>query len=143
MGRQNSKRSGMAAVLAVFLYPPAFAGTVPETAGEEGSCVSARGVYPVRYHSELQPIRINTLHAWGLQVQTAAGKPVSGAVIEIRGGMPQHDHGLPTRPQVNAGPGDGTYRIEGLRFHMPGEWEISLSISAAGETDTCVISLQL
>jgi hypothetical protein len=50
---------------------------------------------------------------------------------------------LPTRPQVTAGPGEGEYRIEGLRFHMQGLWQIKLSIRSGKEQDTCVISLQL
>lgn len=133
----------MAAVMAVFLCLPASAGTIPAAVDGEGACVSSRGVYLVHYYSELQPIRINTLHAWVLQVTAADGKPLSGAVIEIRGGMPQHDHGLPTRPQVNAGAVGGTYRVEGLRFHMPGEWQVSISISVGTEADSCVISLQL
>lgn len=145
MGRRAKTGSGTTAVMAALLCLPALVDSIPVAAGEQGACVTARGVYQVRYRSELQPIHINTLHAWVLLVQTAEGKPVSDAVIEIGGGMPQHDHGLPTRPQVTADPGAGNYRIEGLRFHMQGEWQLSVSISTGTgtEVDTCVISLQL
>jgi len=144
MGRQARAGLGIAAVLAAFLCLPALTGAaMAVTGGAGGVCVSTSGAYQVRYRSELQPIRINSIHAWVLQLQTAEGKPVSGAVIEIQGGMPRHDHGLPTRPQVTAGPGDGNYRIEGLRFHMQGEWQLSLSITSGKEEDTCMISLQL
>ena len=128
--------------ISALLCLPALAGAAV-TGGADGVCISASGAYQVRYRSELQPIRINSIHAWVLQVLTVEGKPVSDAVIEIRGGMPQHDHGLPTQPQVSAGPGEGNYRIEGLRFHMQGAWQLSLAIRSGKEQDTCVISLQL
>ncbi len=112
------------------------------TAGEP-QWISQRGVFTVSYISELRPIRINQLHAWVLHVTTAAGNPVVGATIEVNGGMPAHDHGLPTRPRVTEELGGGDYRLDGLRFHMAGEWEITLRISTDGASDTVVIALLL
>jgi hypothetical protein len=120
-------------------------------AGEPPSCVSARGAYLVSYHSELDPIGINQIHDWVLHVTTAHGNAVSGAHIAIAGGMPQHNHGLPTQPVViedisggdNTGDYPGNYRVEGMRFHMQGEWEISISITSGSVQDTCVFVLQL
>ena len=44
--------------------------------------------------------------------------------------MPQHGHGLPTRPQVTRELADGTYLIEGMKFSMTGWWEIKLAIDS-------------
>jgi hypothetical protein len=57
--------------------------------------------------------------------------------------MPLHDHGMPTRPRVTADLGGGRYRLDGLRFHMNGDWEIVLEILANGSRDTVVIKLVL
>lgn len=109
----------------------------------ETSWTSARGLYVVAYSSELMPPRINQLHAWVLHIEDANGAPVTAAEIEASGGMPAHDHGLPTRPRVTQELGGGDYLLEGLRFHMAGEWELTLVITAAGKRDTVVIDVSL
>ncbi|TXS92060.1 FixH family protein [Parahaliea maris] len=102
---------------------------------------SAQGYFRVTYTSE--PIVINRMHSWQLQLEDAEGRPVTGAVIAVDGGMPAHNHGLPTRPQVIEAAGAGDYRIDGLRFHMPGNWEVRLQITAGALSDEVVITLSL
>ena len=104
---------------------------------------STRGLFAVSYESELQPIEINRIHNWTLHIETTSGDPVAGAGIEVTGGMPLHNHGLPTRPLVTEELGDGTYRLEGMRFHMPGDWEITIKIDVDGKTDTVIVTLHL
>jgi hypothetical protein len=112
--------------------------------GEHGPSWPSRAQeFRVSYTSELQPIVINRIHGWVLHVETAAGAPVEDASIEINGGMPEHDHGLPTAPEVTRNLGDGDYLVEGLRFHMNGYWELEFTIMAGGATDTVVIPLTL
>jgi len=103
---------------------------------------SARGVYTVTVVSSLEPIDINQMHSWTLHI-TAEGVPVANAELAVEGGMPAHDHGLPTRPRVTMELGDGNYKLDGMRFHMQGDWEISIEIEAAGKTDTVVVMLTL
>lgn len=76
-------------------------------------------------------------------ITDAAGKPVTGATVTIDGGMPQHGHGLPTRPRVTKSNGDGTYEISGLRFNMGGWWELKVTITTAAGTDTVTFNLSL
>ena len=76
-------------------------------------------------------------------VEDAAGEPVEDARISVDGGMPQHDHGLPTAPEVTRELGRGDYLVEGLRFHMNGYWEIVVEIRVDGRRDTVTIPLQL
>jgi hypothetical protein len=104
---------------------------------------SNRGQFVVSFESELTPLQINTLHAWRVHIKTTLGEPVTGAAVTVSGGMPLHDHGLPTRPRVTAELGDGAYRLEGMRFHMAGQWEITLLITVGDIKDTVVISLTL
>ncbi len=65
------------------------------------------------------------------------------AAIDISGGMPQHDHGLPTSPQVADYLGQGRYRIDGVKFTMAGWWQLHLAISAAAGSDTVVFNVVL
>ena len=104
--------------------------------------VSSRGVYIVSFESSLEPIEINQIHAWILHI-TSDGEPVTGASLAVSGGMPAHDHGMPTRPRVTAELGNGEYRLEGMRFHMGGDWEVSIEIRANGKSDTVVVTLAL
>ena len=133
-GRLRRWRSGTSAVLLLLAWP----GT---QAGAE-SWTSERGLYTVHYESSLDPIEINRMHSWTLVV-TRAGEPLEGAAIEVSGGMPEHDHGLPTRPRITAELGNGRYRLDGIRFHMTGNWEVVLDISANGNRDSVTITLVL
>jgi hypothetical protein len=110
---------------------------------DESSWTSQRGLYVVSYQSELVPLQINKLHAWVLHIEDANGNPVVGAHLEASGGMPVHDHGLPTYPRVTEEPGNGNYRLDGMRFHMSGVWEITINIIDDGKTDTVVVAVTL
>jgi hypothetical protein len=92
--------------------------------------------------SSLEPIEINQMHSWTLHI-TADDEPVADAALTVEGGMPAHDHGLPTRPRITEELGEGDYRLGGMRFHMQGDWEISIEIKAGGKTDTVVVMLTL
>jgi len=140
--RRKSPRSNVnAGLLLLLMCSPLM---LPEQAASESphEWVSERGVYKVSFESSLQPIEINQIHKWVLHI-TAEGVPVVKAELSVVGGMAAHDHGLPTRPRVSEELGDGDYRLDGMRFHMRGAWEISIEIEAGGKTDTVVIALQL
>jgi hypothetical protein len=54
----------------------------------------------------------------------------------VGGGMPQHGHGLPTKPRITREIESGTYRLDRMKFSMPGWWEIKLDIQAPLGADT-------
>jgi hypothetical protein len=114
-----------------------------DTAVVAGVWPSASGQLRLGYRSELDPILINRMHSWVLHLETASGEPVSDAQIIVTGGMPAHDHGLPTQPRVTARPADGEYLLEGLRFHMNGYWEIVVEIRLDRRRDTVTIPIRL
>ena len=99
--------------------------------------------YEVRFDSQLKPIVINQIQSWVMYVQTDDGLCVKGAEITVVGGMPEHNHGLPTAPLVRPGANDCEYLVEGLRFHMAGRWELYFKIKAGDKTDTLMVSLDL
>jgi len=81
------------------------------------------------------PPAINQIHSWQVKLSTPDGAPVTHARINVDGGMPQHGHGLPTRPQVTRELADGTYLLEGMKFSMTGWWEIKLAVQTADAAD--------
>jgi len=97
--------------------------------------LSANEKYRVEIHPVAQPVAINKLHAWEIALRTPSGQPVENARIDVGGGMPQHGHGFPTQPRVTKALGDGRYLVEGMKFSMPGWWEIKLKIAAAEGAD--------
>ncbi|MDQ6433161.1 FixH family protein [Mesorhizobium sp. LHD-90] len=75
--------------------------------------------------------KVGPLSSWMLTLRLPNGHPVRNALISLDGGMPDHNHGLPTKPTVSTDLGEGHYRIEGLKFTMPGVWVLKLVISTA------------
>ena len=90
-----------------------------------------------------QPLRPRRMQTVRVAIADTAGRPVTDARIEVDGGMPQHGHGLPTRPRVSRELGDGLYEIEGVRFNMGGWWELTLAIAAPEATDVVTFNLDL
>lgn len=147
---KNMSRRILASLLAVLvlsagLSTPAAAQDTSEADSHTFSkqWTSAKGNFQVRYRSALRPITINQIHRWVLRVETSRGEPVSNALITMQGGMPEHDHGLPTSPRSRPAAEDGDYLLEGIRFHMPGYWELTVSIKAGSVSDTVLIPLRL
>ncbi len=112
-------------------------------AESDKSWESDSGHFSVSYVSELEPLAINKIHSWVLHVEDSAGNTITNAMISVEGGMPGHNHGLPTAPQVTATLENGSYKVEGMRFHMRGYWEIRISIDVGDERDSVTIPLQL
>jgi hypothetical protein len=96
---------------------------------------SAAGTYRVALVPPAQPPAINQMHSWQVKLATADGKPVHGATFGVDGGMPQHGHGLPTKPRVTRELEDGTYQLDGMKFSMTGWWEVKLDIRAPQGAD--------
>jgi hypothetical protein len=106
------------------------------------SLSSEAGLFRVSYEPAAD-IRANQIHTWVLHVETPDGMPVENAVITVDGDMPQHGHGLPTRPQVTGYLGNGDYQVEGLKFHMQGWWIVEFEIKSNGQSDHITFNLVL
>lgn len=107
-----------------------------------GPRTSAAGRY-VATLEPATPLRPRRMHTLRVIVRDAEGRAVDEVRIAIGGGMPQHGHGLPTRPRVTRSLGDGTYEVEGVRFNMGGWWEFTLAIDGSGGADTVTFNLDL
>ena len=100
-----------------------------------------------RYRATIRPqhdtIPQGRLHRWTLHLETADGAPVDSAVLAVDGGMPQHGHGLPTRPRVTARTGNGDHVVDGMKFNMGGWWVVKFRVQAAAGQDSVVFNVKL
>lgn len=117
--------------------------TMPETDELGQSRSTDNALFQVRIEPAIDPLPLNRMHGWVLSLVDAAGAPLDGAVILVEGGMPAHNHGMPTSPQVTDNLGEGRYQIEGVQFQMPGHWVIRFNISADGLSDSVTYNLML
>lgn len=102
---------------------------------------SRQGRFVVRVEPPAERPAVHQMHAWQLHVDAADGSPVSGARIVFDGGMPQHGHGFPTKPRVTGERAPGVYVLEGVKFSMPGWWDLRLDIRAGDVADTAVFNV--
>lgn len=101
------------------------------------------GLYVAEVAPVERPVEVGPMHSWTVSLTNPAGRPLEATAITIDGGMPQHGHGLPTAPAVTKSLGDGRFLIEGMKFNMPGWWEIDLSIDGPAGVDTITFNLVL
>lgn len=117
--------------------------TIPADLDYSRSRSSESGAYRATYTPDGDTIRVGRMHTWRLHLESSAGAPVDGATIAIRGGMPQHGHGLPTRPRVTQALGGGDYLVEGMKFSMGGWWTVTFAITAPAGADSVTFNLKL
>lgn len=127
----------LAAVWALMPSPP------PADLDLSRSKASAKGLYQVAIEPEAGTVKMGELHSWVITVKSKDGAPVEDAKIAVDGGMPQHHHGLPTAPAVTANLGAGRYRVEGVKFHMSGWWELKFAIASSAGEDQAVFNIVL
>ena len=123
----------------LFTFFPAKAADVrlPDLSG-----VTDKG-FKIEIYSELSPLSINTIHSWHIRVLDHDDEILELEEVNVFGGMPEHDHGLPTQPEVTMRLDNGDYWLEGLRFHMHGHWELQVEFQYAGADDTAIIDFEL
>ena len=90
--------------------------------------VSDGGSWMLRYVPEPDPIPPVSNFALRLSLSDASsGEPMAGAQLELSATMPEHNHGMNTRPPVTE-VGEGEYRVDGMQFHMSGHWQMEFRI---------------
>lgn len=88
-------------------------------------------------------LRVRRMQTVRVAIMDGEGRAVEGATLAIDGGMPEHGHGLPTRPRMTQALGAGTYQVEGVRFNMGGWWEFKVTITSERGADTVTFNLSL
>ncbi len=83
------------------------------------------------YPSKAQ--RIPMAKHFALDVQLCDKGGVSGAQLtKADASMPAHKHGMNYRPTIKP-LGDGRFRVDGMMFHMAGQWQLAFEVQAGKE----------
>ena len=90
------------------------------------SQVSNNNHYKVDLHCD-HPPTISGFQQCNLTL-TDKVKKLAYVNIIIEGGMPEHHHGLPTAPKISWNYDKKYYNINGLKFSMPGAWQLTFLI---------------
>jgi len=104
---------------------------------------SEGGAYRATIRPQGDSIPQGKLQRWTLHLETAAGAPVDSAAVAVDGGMPQHGHGLPTKPRVTRHLGNGDHLVEGMKFNMGGWWVVKFHVASSAGADSVVFNLSL
>lgn len=105
--------------------------------------VSAAGLYRATILPQGDSIPQGKLQKWTLHLETATGAAVDSVTVAVDGGMPQHGHGLPTKPRVTRALGNGNHLVEGMKFNMGGWWEVRFRVDGAAGRDSVVFNVKL
>ncbi len=116
---------------------------MPDDLDTSTTRMTEQGSFQVSINSSLDPLVINQIHSWTVHVETPDGEPVEEAEIAVSGGMPQHNHGFPTAPEITEELGGGDYLLEGVKFSMTGWWELKLAINAGDQSDNVTFNIML
>ena len=103
---------------------------------------SANHLYVATLETATQ-LRTRQMQTVRVAIVDGDGRAVEGATLAIDGGMPEHGHGLPTRPRMTRVLGNGGYEVEGVRFNMGGWWEFKVTITSERGADTVTFNLSL
>jgi hypothetical protein len=85
-------------------------------------------------------------------VRTSEGLPIETAKVKVDARMPQHNHGMETRPRTRPGecspegvcrhPG-GVYVVDGFKFHMTGTWTVTVEVDGPKGPDSTSVPYDL
>ena len=118
-------------------------GDIPSDLDYSTTRSSNKGLFSVSYTASTGTVPVNQMHQWTLHIESADGRPVEDATINVDGDMPQHGHGLPTSPRVTKYLGNGDYLVDGMKFQMGGWWLMDFTISTRDQTDAVHFNMML
>lgn len=108
------------------------------------------GRYRVGLELDPSPPVLGELFRVQARVELKDGTPLETAVVDLNARMPEHEHGMETRPRVRPGacsgdtdapptrcphPG-GLYIADGFKFHMSGSWTVSVELDGPAGPDS-------
>lgn len=108
-------------------------------AGGSHRVVSNAGSYVVTYATKPATVPFNTFFDLAVDVskRTHDRAPVTVTVDAI---MPAHRHGMNTFPRITQ-TGPGHFVVTGMRFHMPGQWEMYIDIREGARAERAQIEM--
>lgn len=107
----------------------------------ESSVNSASKALHANYSVIGSSIPLNKIHNWTVQLSHNYNRSLKGANMMLSVTMPEHLHGMTTKPVISKGTKEGEFFIEGMNFHMPGWWELTLDVDGYGSRDLIIFNV--
>ena len=104
---------------------------------------SEGGHYRVSARPATSPLELHRIHDWIVGIEPLEGSSQIPTAILFDGGMPSHGHGFVTRPRVTRNLGNGEFLVEGVKFHMPGEWVLRVTVTGRELSDYVKLPLMI
>jgi hypothetical protein len=125
--------------------PPAPAAAAAASKGiEQRSGTTSNGAFVVSWVPVPDPIPFNESFKLLVTIARAASPtvPERAARLELDATMPAHGHGMNRTPAVTA-KGDGTFLVDGMLFHMSGEWNLIFHVYVGTEYGQAILRVDL
>jgi len=93
------------------------------------TALSNADTYRVTWRADPDPIPLNEGFSIDVWIEDAADpeRQLESISLAVDAAMPDHGHGMNRKPRVTRN-SDGSFRVVGLMFHMPGYWELYLDV---------------
>jgi hypothetical protein len=121
--------------------PPVAVDSMPAPPPILLEAVSDAGHYRIRARPAELPLKLNRVHDWIVGIERLGDWSEVPTAIRFDGGMPSHGHGFVTRPRVTKNLGHGEFLVEGVKFHMAGDWVLAISVTSQTTTEGVVLPL--
>lgn len=95
---------------------------------------SNAGTYRVEYRTRPEPIPLNAPFEIDVRVSADSPAAMDDLSLDVDGYMPDHLHGMSRRPAVED-LGQGRFSVNGMLFHMPGDWQLFFDFSHGAATE--------
>ncbi|GEM_PF-890352 len=119
--------------------------TTPDGSGAIRSLVTKEGTYRVAYIPAPDPIPLNENFAVNFTVTYADGREAAlPADLELKADatMPAHKHGMLQKPTIQKETA-GKYKVDGMKFHMPGQWVMKVDLTSGAKTETVEFEINM
>lgn len=97
------------------------------------SAITSGGSWTVRYTPDPDPVPGNEEFALDFLVEDDDG-PAAGTTMLLTADMPEHGHGMNQTPVLSGA--DGSFRADGMLFHMTGEWRLTVDVTGEAGTES-------
>lgn len=117
------------ALFSIFVSMPSFA-DCPLDLGHGTGIVVFSDLYMLALRPD--PLRIEVGQPFALLMNVCTKGGDAAELVGVEATVPDRRHGMNKSPVLRAN-GDGRYRVEGLLFDIPGNWEIAFDVRSGGD----------
>ena len=126
---------------AIYLALPLISLACSQDAEENREGLTDGGTYYLYWDSIPSSIPFNEPFKLTAMVHDGADntKMLMDRELFVDATMPAHEHGMDTVPEVTLD--NGVYTVDGMLFHMAGEWEITFAVSDGTSVETAAFTV--